>query len=264
MYTWIQLNSSADLTKLQTHISSEYEPAKVSSTLANGISDAVKAVLIEANYIDKDYRSTFYNFYAKKGQNYRGDCVRLHFFDQTVSFDSDKLALRCPDTVPIGNKSTSDIQFYDRQIRMFGKIGQERLSTCRVGVVGLGGIGSLVVEYLARIGVRHFVLIDDDKVEASNLSRIVGASPSDAVNNVPKTAIAKRLILQCDDRAEVYLIEDDVAKESVARRLVNCDYLFLAADSKYSNLDFFEFLRTGDTDIYSFAESLRGQRRPPA
>src|SRR5205823_3396782 len=48
-------------------------------------------------YIDKDYRSTFYNFYVKKGQQYRGDCVRLHFFDQTVSFDSDKLALSCPD-----------------------------------------------------------------------------------------------------------------------------------------------------------------------
>ena len=97
MYKWIQLKSSADLAQLPGDISSEYEPVKVSKILSNGISDAVKAVLIESNYIDKDYRSTFYNFYAKKGQHYRSECVRLHFFDETVSFDNNKLALNCPD-----------------------------------------------------------------------------------------------------------------------------------------------------------------------
>jgi hypothetical protein len=40
--------------------------------------------------------------------------------------------------------------------------------------------------------------------------------------------------------------------------------LSICQTCKYSNLDFFEFLRTGNTDIYSFAESLRGRRRLPA
>jgi predicted RecB family nuclease len=40
--------------------------------------------------------------------------------------------------------------------------------------------------------------------------------------------------------------------------------LSICQTCKYSNLDFFEFVRTGNTDIYSFAESLRGRRRPPA
>jgi hypothetical protein len=40
--------------------------------------------------------------------------------------------------------------------------------------------------------------------------------------------------------------------------------LSICQTCKYSNLDFLEFLRTGNTDIYSFAESLRGRRRPPA
>ena len=44
-------------------------------------------MLVEHGYIDKDYRSTFYNFYAKMGRQYRPDCVRLHFFDSTVSYD---------------------------------------------------------------------------------------------------------------------------------------------------------------------------------
>jgi hypothetical protein len=97
MYTWLQLSSAADLAQLEKHILPEYGPASVAKTLANGISGAVKAVLIEDNYIDKDYRSTYYNFYAKKGQRYRADCVRLHFFDQSVSFNDKTLALSCSD-----------------------------------------------------------------------------------------------------------------------------------------------------------------------
>ena len=53
----------------------------------------MKAVLIEENYVDKDYRSTYYNFYSKKGLRYRTDCVRLHFFDGTVRFDRKTLRL---------------------------------------------------------------------------------------------------------------------------------------------------------------------------
>lgn len=87
MYSWIQLSSRADLAQLKKHISPEYDPERVALKLSDGISDAVKAVLIEQKYIDKDYRSTYYNFYAKKGQYYRTDCVRLHFFDGTVIFD---------------------------------------------------------------------------------------------------------------------------------------------------------------------------------
>ena len=93
MYKWIKLNTSADLIQLEQHISIEYSPKHVSQRLIGGISDAVKSVLIEENYVDKDYRSTYYNFYSKKGQKYRADCVRLHFFDQTVSFDENGLKL---------------------------------------------------------------------------------------------------------------------------------------------------------------------------
>ena len=58
---------------------------------------------------------------------------------------------------------------YDRQVKMFGKKGQSELANCRVAILGLGGIGSLVAEYLARLGVGQFVLVDDDLVEGSNL-----------------------------------------------------------------------------------------------
>lgn len=127
---------------------------------------------------------------------------------------------------------------HDRQVRMFGAAGQEELAKCRVGVIGLGGIGSLVTEYLSRLGVGHFCLVDGDRVEMSNLSRIVGASPADAVGGLTKVEVARRLILQANEGAKVQIIADDFAKESVAKGLTSCDYLFLAADSMRARLVF--------------------------
>ncbi len=125
---------------------------------------------------------------------------------------------------------------HERQVRMFGQAGQLELSRCRVGIVGLGGIGSLLAEYLARLGVSRFCLVDPDCVESSNLSRIVGASSADVAKETPKVNVAERLIHQANPHAEVQLIRDDVAKESVAKILTSCDYLFLAADSMRARL----------------------------
>jgi molybdopterin/thiamine biosynthesis adenylyltransferase len=127
---------------------------------------------------------------------------------------------------------------YDRQIKMFGKMGQSELAACRVAILGLGGIGSLVAEYLARLGVGHFILVDGDLVEESNLSRIVGASRLDAAGQIPKVSVAERIIREANPEAEVQLIEDDIAKESVANELAKVDYLFLAADSMRARLVF--------------------------
>lgn len=82
------------------------------------------------------------------------------------------------------NGAVSDL--FDRQIKMFGQEGQQTLSECRVAILGLGGIGSLVAEYLARLGVGHFYLVDDDKIEDSNLSRVVGANMADVHLKVPQ------------------------------------------------------------------------------
>ena len=127
---------------------------------------------------------------------------------------------------------------YERQLRMFGAAGQEELSRSRIGIIGLGGIGSLIAEQLARLGVGEFCLIDSDRIEESNLSRVVGATASDARRGTTKVAIAKRLILAGNPRATIERVVDDVAKESVARSLLTCDYIFLAADSMRARLVF--------------------------
>jgi molybdopterin-synthase adenylyltransferase len=95
--------------------------------------------------------------------------------------------------VPATNNTGSDAMF-DRQVRALGLAGQRRISSLRVAVVGLGGTGSQVVQQLAHLGVRQFTLIDDDRVEQSNLPRLAGARWWDAPIRRSKAAVARRTI----------------------------------------------------------------------
>jgi hypothetical protein len=81
-------------------------------------------------------------------------------------------------------------QLRDRQARLFGDQGQAALRRLRVAVVGLGGVGSIVVELLARLGVGELVLIDDDFVDVTNLPRLLAAEPDDTGDQ--KIALAAR------------------------------------------------------------------------
>ena len=138
---------------------------------------------------------------------------------------------------------------YDRQSRIFGDRGQELLRKQKVAVIGLGGGGSIISELLARLGVGHIVLIDPDRVELTNLPRIVGARRLDALPwmsderrpslvrsiaswlRTPKVSVAKRVIRQASRKIRVTSVRGSVADRSVADLLLDCDQIFLAADT---------------------------------
>lgn len=82
---------------------------------------------------------------------------------------------------------------FDRQILLpeIGRAGQEKLSKARVLVVGAGGLGSPIIQYLAAAGVGTIGVIDGDAVEESNLNRQllfrakdVGESKADLVGSM--------------------------------------------------------------------------------
>lgn len=125
---------------------------------------------------------------------------------------------------------------HDRQVRMFGTAGQKILAESKVAVIGLGGVGSLVVEYLARLGVGHLVLVDHDEIESTNLSRVVGATPVDVETKQLKTQIAARHACELSNGAKLDSIAQDVVAQSVAQQLRDCDFIFLAADSMRARL----------------------------
>jgi hypothetical protein len=86
-YSWVRIDTRDDYDQLIGLVEPPFAPDRVVTQLKAAIRDTVRGVLVEFDYIDKDYRSTYYRFYAKKGRTYRDDCVRLHFFDAEVGFD---------------------------------------------------------------------------------------------------------------------------------------------------------------------------------
>lgn len=118
---------------------------------------------------------------------------------------------------------------YDRQIRAFGAAGQSILSSLRIGIVGLGGTGSVVLQSLAHLGVADFLLIDPDVVETSNLNRLVGSSSGDI--GIPKVEIAQRLAAHINPAVRSEIYQKSVLQASVARLLTETDCVFCCTDS---------------------------------
>ena len=99
-YDWIDLTAPEGYDRLVKVLDPEFDPTGIAERLKSQVTDAAKAVLVEHGYVDKDYRSTFYNFYATKGRRYRSDCVRLHFFDGAVWYDEDRTDIVARDLRP--------------------------------------------------------------------------------------------------------------------------------------------------------------------
>jgi len=137
---------------------------------------------------------------------------------------------------------------YDRHARLFGDTGQEILKDLKVGIIGLGGGGSLVNEWLSRLGVGHIIAIDFDKVEISNLPRIVGATGWDAQvflakSGLPflikyakylstyKVNVAKRVAKNANPKIVYDAVIGDILDEKTALKLKDADFIFLASDT---------------------------------
>ncbi len=76
-----------------------------------------------------------------------------------------------------------------RTVSAWGELAQANFSRMRVCIVGAGSVGSLIAEALARMGIRHIVLIDFDIVELLNLDRLLHATKADAIAKRRKVAV---------------------------------------------------------------------------
>lgn len=123
---------------------------------------------------------------------------------------------------------TDEDQRYDRNIRAFGSDGQQRLESTSVGIVGVGGLGSMVAEQLSRLGVGELVLVDPDEVEESNLSRITGVF--DHHIGEPKvTALREHLLKSSGGSLRLTTVQERIQNSPSA--LDECDIVIGCVDS---------------------------------
>ena len=84
-----------------------------------------------------------------------------------------------------------------------GANSEAEIAQCVVGIVGLGGGGSHIVQQLSHVGFKKYVIFDDDIVEESNLNRLIGAKRIDVQAATSKLHVAKMMVYGLEPGAEV-------------------------------------------------------------
>ncbi|HLG83566.1 MAG TPA: ThiF family adenylyltransferase [Bradyrhizobium sp.] len=120
---------------------------------------------------------------------------------------------------------------FDRNVRLFGKEGQRKLREAKVAVVGVGGLGSHVVQQLALLGVGGLYLVDGEQISTSNKNRYVGVRDDDPVPGTDKVDAALRLALSIDPSIKVVAIPNSLISAGAFSAVRNADYVFGCLDS---------------------------------
>ena len=119
--------------------------------------------------------------------------------------------------------------FSSRTEMLIGKDNVDRLAEKCVMVVGLGGVGSFVVEALARVGVGNLILIDGDVISTSNLNRQLFALHSTLGQF--KTEVAKARVQDISPTCKITTYPQWITPENVASFLQDSpDYIIDAID----------------------------------
>ncbi len=119
---------------------------------------------------------------------------------------------------------------FDRTALLVGAQAMQLISSVKVIVFGIGGVGSWVAECLVRTGVRHITLVDMDRVAITNINRQMPATMA-TVGEV-KTEAARRRLLEINPKAEVNIMTmcyDSETEQSID--LSAYDYIVDAIDS---------------------------------
>ncbi|RPF71831.1 HesA/MoeB/ThiF family protein [Aurantiacibacter spongiae] len=110
-----------------------------------------------------------------------------------------------------------------------GGAGQLALAQARVVLVGLGGIGSPALQYLAAAGIGRLTLLDDGDVEASNLQRQTIYTTRDIGHG--KAVAARRWLANFDDALAVSIHDTRVTADNAGRYLAGADLVLDGTDN---------------------------------
>lgn len=129
--------------------------------------------------------------------------------------------------------SMNSFSRYHRQILLpqIGPEGQKRISASSVAIVGLGALGSVSANLLARAGVGRLRLIDRDFLELQNLQRQVLFDEEDVRQNLPKAVTAQRKLQKINSGIEIEAEPSDLNGETIDELLREIDLVLDGTDN---------------------------------
>ncbi len=124
---------------------------------------------------------------------------------------------------------------FSRTEALIGKEGIRKLQKARIAIFGIGGVGSFVVEGLARSGVGKFILVDKDTIDITNLNRQIIATRKTIGKS--KVEVAKQRILAINPKAEVEIHQEFFMPNSKEILDDTVDYIVDAIDTVTAKIE---------------------------
>jgi len=123
------------------------------------------------------------------------------------------------------------IERYSRQIvlKNIGAIGQKKIIKSRVLIVGAGGLGCPVVDYLSRAGVGNIGIIDNDKVNISNIHRQTIYNSKDVGNS--KVLVLKKKIKLINPDVKIKTFNKKIEEKNIKNIFKNYDFIVDGSDN---------------------------------
>ena len=127
--------------------------------------------------------------------------------------------------------SSREYQRFSKQIilKKIGVVGQQKLKSAKVLVLGLGGLGCPLSIYLASLGIGTVGIVDDDKVELSNLNRQIIYNVNDIGKY--KVDVAKKKIKLINNNINIKSYKIRINKTNIEKLIKNFDIVCDGTDN---------------------------------
>lgn len=140
-------------------------------------------------------------------------------------------------------------EIYSRTKLVIGKESLDKIKNARVAICGIGGVGSYVMEALARIGIGHITVIDKDNVDMSNINRQIIADVESV--GKPKAILAKERINKINPNIEVKEIVEYIDSSNIGEYLSDTNYIIDAIDTIESKLAIISYAKQNNIKVIS-------------
>jgi len=146
---------------------------------------------------------------------------------ESVRVVGDHLSVSLPPRSVLPNSA------FDRTELVWGKAGREVLTRLRLGIVGLGSVGSVVGEISARTGIERLTLVDGDRTELLNLDRTLNADKS-SIGEYKCDVAAIALTAHAPASIEIKVVNEKCDNDEAYAALLDCDFIFCCVDRPWA------------------------------
>ena len=142
---------------------------------------------------------------------------------------------------------------------LIGRENVEKLNNKKVAIFGIGGVGSYVVEALARVGIGRFILVDSDDVSITNINRQIIATTRTI--GEPKVEVAKERILEINNKAKVEIYKEFFTSNTKGILDDSISYIVDAVDTVTAKIEL--VVRANKLDIPIISSMGTGNKLDP-